>query len=469
MNLPHSRAYALATAALLLAFAPVASAQDTRTVKEPTLPPACITLKAALTSDQATSGQLEAHADKSGSDKSGLDTLRLQTALDHCDKGHAVELAADGSDNAFLIGPIAFRAGVSLLIDKGVTLYASRNPESYALTPGSCGVVNDSDHGCKPLVTVRSATGSGILGDGVLDGQGGARLIVDGSIANKSWWDLAEQAQTGGHQQVPRLIDTDLSDDFTLYRITVRHAPGIQLDFHRGDGLTVWGIRMDTPTTARNTDGIDLEQSRNITITQSFIRDGDDNVALKAGDGPTSNVTIAHNHFYWGHGLSIGSDTSGGISQVRVQDLSLDGSSNGIRIKSNPSRGGLVADVLYEDVCIRNTRDPLLFDTDYAFPGRGHAQLPVYQDITLRNVRITGGGRIEFNGFDETHRIGIALDGVLLLDGPNRYKPHAIHTDVTFGPGPVNLVFTGDDSTANGKEADGNLPSCAAKFVPFPQ
>jgi polygalacturonase len=452
-----------------LAAASVIHAQDLRTVKEPVIPPACITLKATLTSASAISGEIELRAAQAGSQNPALDTARVQQALDRCEKGRAVELASDGPNTAFLTGPIFLRPGVTLLIDKGVTLYATRNPEYYALTPGSCGVVNDdSSNGCRPLITAKNATGSAIMGDGAIDGQGGARIFSDGKISSKSWWDLADEARNAGHQQVPRMIDTDLTDDFILYRITLRNSPNFHLAFHRGDGLTVWGVKIDTPKIARNTDGIDPSQSKNITITHSFIRDGDDNVAIKAGDGPTTNITIAHNHFYWGHGMSIGSETNGGVSGVRVNDLSLDGPDNGIRIKSNPTKGGLVEDVTYNDICIRDSRYPILFDTAYTFPGRGIDQLPVYQDITLHNVRITGGGKIQFNGFDNTHRIAVTLDGVLALGDSKTYRAQAIHTDFTFGPGPVNTIFTGDDSTVAGKEVNGNLPGCSTKFVPFP-
>ncbi len=63
--------------------------------------------------------------------------------------------------------------------------------------------------------------------------------------------------------------------------------------------------------------------------------------------------------------VSIGSETDGGVSKVRVFDLSLslDGADNGIRIKSNAARGGLVHDVSYEDVCVRNSPNPILLDT----------------------------------------------------------------------------------------------------------
>jgi polygalacturonase len=456
-------------AALALAGASTLHAQDLRTVKEPVIPPACVTLKAVLTTATAAGGEIEARAYKAATGQTGLDTARIQQALDHCDKGRAVELAADAANSAFLIGPISLRTGVTLLVDQGVTLFATRNPEYYALRPGSCGLVDtESAGGCHPLITVRNASSSAIMGDGVIDGQGGAPTIVDGKPASKSWWDLAEDARTAGRQQVPRMIDTDLSDDFTLYRITLRNSPNFHVAFHRGDGFTVWGVKIDTPKTARNTDGIDPAQSKNITITQSFIRDGDDNIAIKAGEGPTTNMTVIHNHFYWGHGMSIGSETNGGVSGIRVQDLSLDGPDNGIRIKSNPTRGGLVQDVLYDDICIRDSKNPIFLDSAYSFPGKGVDQLPVYADITLRNVRLIGGGKVQFNGFDHTHRVGVTLDGLVGLDGALHYKAQANHTDLTYGPGPVNLIFSGDDSTVKGKEVNGSLPPCASKFVPFP-
>jgi polygalacturonase len=470
MNQPHLSPRTLSISIALSLAAAAMHAQDTRTVKEPVIPPACITLQSSLTAASATSGEVEARAAKAGSENPTLDTARIQQALDHCAKGAAVELASDNSNNAFLSGPLFLRAGVTLLIDKGVTLFGTRNPEFYALTPGSCGLVNDnSSSGCRPLITVKSATGSAIMGDGAIDGQGGAKIIFDGKPSGKSWWDLAEDARTAGRQQVPRMIDTDLTDNFTLYRITLKNSPNFHVAFHRGDGFTAWGVRIDTPKTARNTDGIDPAQSSNITITQSFISTGDDNVAIKAGDGPTTHMTVIHNHFYAGHGMSIGSETNGGVSGILVQDLSLDGPDNGIRIKSNPTRGGHVEDVLYEDICIRDSKYPITFDSTYSFPGKGVDQLPVYDGITLRNVRISGGGRIQFNGFDHDHRVGVTLDGVLITDSPLRYKPEANHTDLTFGPGPVNILFSGDDSTVTGKPINGTPASCAAKFVPFPR
>ena len=140
-------------------------------------------------------------------------------------------------------------------------------------------------------------------------------------------------------------------------------------------------------------------------------------------------MTIAHNHFYTGHGMSIGSNTDGGASAIRVTDLSIDGADNGIRIKSNSSRGGPVHDVVYEDVCIRNTKNPIYMDSNYSAGwGKDRDRLPHFTGITLRNVRILGSGKITLDGFDPAHRLGIAFENVT-LENPSKVKIHAVHAE----------------------------------------
>ena len=124
--------------------AAVAAGQDTRTVTEPKIPAACVRLTAHLSASQGVFAE---------ADEARLDTGRIQTALDGCKAGQAVELAAAAGKNAFLTGPIELRPGVTLLVDEGVTLYGSRDPKVYEMTPGSCGIVTkEGGHTCKPLI-----------------------------------------------------------------------------------------------------------------------------------------------------------------------------------------------------------------------------------------------------------------------------------------------------------------------------
>ena len=153
---------------IALSSVPFLAAQDTRTVTEPALPPVCASLDAQL----SVSGRGLAPTDE---DK--LDTARIQQALDHCGKGQGVLLRAHENNNAFLSGPIELREGVTLIVDKGATLFASRNPAVYEKSSGSCGLVNDQGNGCNPLISAKHISGAGVMGDGIIDGRGGEKLL----------------------------------------------------------------------------------------------------------------------------------------------------------------------------------------------------------------------------------------------------------------------------------------------------
>src|SRR5215831_2695567 len=126
MAIGHARSRIVLGGALLWLLAGPARAQDTRTVSEPRLPPACATLAAKLAARQ---GALAPAYERRP------DTRRIQEAIDACP---AVTLAAAGAKNVFLAGPLHLKAGVTLVMGAGAALYASRNPRDYDVSPGSC-------------------------------------------------------------------------------------------------------------------------------------------------------------------------------------------------------------------------------------------------------------------------------------------------------------------------------------------
>ncbi|MBV9878985.1 MAG: hypothetical protein JO180_00740 [Gemmatirosa sp.] len=456
-----------ALVALVATTAPLAAplpAQDTRTVVEPRIPGACATLAAALVP--------VGDSTLAAADEGRLDTDRIQRAIDGCGAGKAVVLRGDAARRAFLSGPLRLRAGVTLVVDSGATLFASRDPHVFEVSPGSCGVLAPSNRGCRPLISAERAAHAGVMGAGTIDGRGWATLLDRGADKGVSWWDLAQQARnTKLNQNCPRLVVASGSDDFTLYRLTLRNSPNFHVVFEKGDGFTAWGVRIYTPQpNARNTDGIDPSAARNVTITRSWILTGDDNVALKGGNGPMSHTTVSHSHFYRGHGMSIGSETNAGVDHLYVTDLTVDGADNGLRIKSNASRGGLVTHVTYENVCIRKTKEPILMDTHYtASPETTGTLVPVFRDVALRGVHVQDGGRITLDGYDATRRLGMTFDGVT-VDDVAKVKWQASHADVTLGAGGTNLLVAGDDVRVQGTPTPPpNGPdACAAKFAPFP-
>jgi polygalacturonase len=444
--------------AVSFAWAGLLDAQDSRRVSEPSLPASCVVLEARLA---APAGVLSDQGEKSP------DTSRIQAAIDGCTPGRAVVLTRSADKDVFLTGPLRLRPGVTLVVGERTALFASRDPRDYDVEPGSCGVLRPVDKrgpGCRPLLLAEDAPGAAVMGPGAIDGRGGAKMAGD----DRSWWQIASQAKVFDLQQsCPRLLVVRRSNGFVLYRITLRNSPNFHVVAEQTDGFTAWGVRIRTPKTARNTDGIDPSSSTNVTIAHSFIDTGDDDVAIKSGPaGKAAQITIAHNHFYSGHGMSIGSGTSGGVSAVRVSDLTIDGADNGLRIKSDRSRGGLVEDVSYEDVCLRDVANPIVLTTMYTtFPGD---RPPVYRKIRLTDVRSLTRGRSTILGLPE-QRIDVTLDNVS-VDGQRPDELSAEHADVRIGPRrgsflPSGATVSVDDAGAVTAEP----PRCEGRFTPFPE
>lgn len=391
---------------------------DSRTVAEPSFPLACT----VLTPQQSASSL----------NQSLFDTSRLQAAINNCPVGQAVALSASGTTNAFLTQPITLKAGVTLLLDPEVTLFGSTNYSDYNCTADLC----------TPLIDVAANTalnpGSAIMGYGVIDGQG------------SSCWQSAIDDGT----RCPRLIwvgdyrTNSTSDNFTLYKITIQNAGQFHV-YAISNGFTAWGVKITAPNNSPNTDGIDPSASSNITIRDSYISDGDDHVAIKAGIGHVSNVTITHNHLYSGHGISVGSETNAGVNNVLVSENVIDDanvggtSTNSIRIKSDSSRGGEVKDVLYQDICLQNPGHAFVFDPFYS--DATGSLIPYFHDIHMQNVHmLTTDSSSTFVGYDASRVLTMTMDDVVwdAYSSSDFTSAYTSNAAFTLGPGKVNFAST---------------------------
>ncbi len=453
-------------AALGLICAGVA-AQDTRTVTEPSFPPVCTALDAELSAG-STGLPLSSETQD--------DTSRIQNALTTCaSTGQAVELRPSGTNNAFLIAPIRIPAGVTLLVDAGVTVYASRNPRDYdANSSHACGTIASSGSGCLALITVNRSNRAGLMGYGVIDGRGYLPLLIDGAPSNSSWWDLADQANTQKlSQNCPRLLQVNNTDGFTLYKITLMNSPNFHVALGTDTNFTAWGVKIIAPYDSRNTDGIDPGYSSNVTITKSYISDGDDNVAVGGGNAPgATNISVVDNFFGDGHGASIGSLTQNGVSNVVFDHITIAGDSantnqNGVRIKSDVSRGGLVQNITYSNICMRNVRHPIVFDPFYTSGATGNL-IPSYQNIVMRNVHATTEGLILIEGHDPNVATTISMSNVQ-VDNVKSSDITQEYVAYTLGPDPVNfapfLKGTGVSVTGNVTTSNPPLDCPASMFA----
>jgi len=462
-----------------------AKAQDTRTVTEPKVPAVCTTLKAQLRSVNNTIAE---------TDEGKLDTARIQEALDKCKQGKAVRLAQSSGRDAFLTGPLELRTGVTLLVDKGVTLFGSRDAALYemkgeGMTPGLCGTIAGgappavfpapqrpapARGGCRPLISINNAQNVGLMGDGVIDGRGYAKILGK----DYSWWELARRAEPKNERYFnPRMIVASHADGLVMYRITLHNSTNFHVSVNQTNGFTAWGVHLLTPTVkgtdARNTDGIDPGSSTNVTVAHSWVDNGDDNIAIKTG---VSHMSVIDNHFYSGHGMSIGSETYSGQSFLLVDGLTEDHTTSGIRIKSNVTRGGPVHDLVYRNICMRDVKNPIAISPyytnqttePYEDPKYKGDRIPDYKAITIQNITSTTDGDVLVAGLNDEHITQVTLDNVR-IDGIAPSQVHGHFATVTLGPGGTNIDFSGTDIKVVPASGPKRVEAynCEGKFVPM--
>jgi polygalacturonase len=439
---------------------------DSRSVSQPSVPPACATLSAQL----ETGNEQFSSADET----TPPDTSRIQSALSSCSgTGQAVVLAPNGSNNAFLSGPLSLPASVDLVVEAGATLYASRNPANYQVSGQSaCGTVASSDNGCKPFINV-TGSNAGLMGTQSGSSQGEINGRGDQDILGTSgtWWALANTANSDGKKQNnPRLIESDGHNSLTLYDIDLVNAPFFHVYFQSGNGLTVWGVRIKTPATARNTDGVDPDSATNVTVNDSYIQDGDDGIAIKTNASAASNMTIENSHFYGTHGISIGSQTQYGVTNILVENDTVSGSdssgnvssdNNGIRIKTSSSEGGRVSDVSYENICDTGVKHNLEFNPFYS-SGNG-STTPDFTGIVVdgfKSVSSASSAKSVLEGYNSANPLGLTLENVSLDATSSTAQDADISTyDTNFTP-------SGTDVTVTSISGSGSVPSCSFPGYP---
>ena len=338
-------------------------------------------------------------------DGSTKDTAALQAAIDECAKaagGGTVQLAA----GTFISGPLDLKSNITLQIDKGTTLAASPDHDDFSL------IEEFHEHGRRPLLSSDHAENITITGGGTIDGKG------------DTWW----SNRAPGYIR-PRLIVFRYSKHIRMEDITVQNSPSWQIVPYYSDDLTFRNMKVLAPDRiSHNTDGIDPFSSGHILIDHVLIDTGDDNVAIKSGqpnspgpDAPSHDITITDCEFLHGHGLSVGSEVSGGVQNVRAERIHFKGTGTGVRIKSNRDRGNDIGPFVYRDLTMEDVQTPILISEFYPKIPETIETAPVtrltphFHDITIENLRATGAKEAAvIVGLPESPVAGLTLKNITI-------------------------------------------------------
>jgi polygalacturonase len=376
------------------------------------------------------------------------DTLALQAAIDQCAKGSGgtVHLSA----GTYLSGPLDLKSHVRLSLDKGATLLGSADMADYPIRA-------DAPWRRVSLIHADHAASIAISGAGTIDGNG------------KVWWDAQMSRQKGSPENPrPLLIDLTNDKDILIEGVTIQNSPQYNVTTFWCDGLTVRNVTILNPgRSAPNTDGIDPVSTSHVLIEHTTIDTGDDNVAIKSGlvergdpNVPSTDITIRDCIFRNGHGLSIGSETAGGVRNVTVERVTFNGTRQGIRIKSARGRGNDIGNFTYRDIKMEGVETPIQITAYYTGMVKGDTGQPVtehtpkFHDITIENLTATGAKfAAAIMGLPESPIKNLVLKNVTIsaATGMKLQNVESTQSNVVITPTTGDPVTIGPGVTINGK------------------
>ncbi|XP_009621433.1 putative polygalacturonase [Nicotiana tabacum] len=226
--------------------------------------------------------------------------------------------------------------------------------------------------------------------NGTINGQG------------QAWWKKFRQKLLN-HTRGP-LVQIMWSTDIIISNITLQDSPFWTLHPYDCKNVTIRNVTILAPIAgAPNTDGIDPDSCEDVLIENCYISVGDDGIAIKSGwdqygityGRPSKNILIRNLiiRSNVSAGVSIGSEMSGGVSNVTVENVLIWNSRRAVRIKTAPGRGGYVRDITYRNLTFENVRVGIVIKTDYnEHPDERFdpKAVPVLKDISYTSIHGEG-------------------------------------------------------------------------------
>jgi len=375
----------------------------------------------------------------------------------------------------WLTGPIHFRSRTELHVERGALIKFSGDFKLYPLTVIDLKGEKEVDS-TSPISGI-DLEDVAITGAGIIDGEGDAwRPLKKDKLGDGDWktvvksggvvddkgttWYPSREAMTGGkiaealrkanslnvaeyepaHEFLrPKMLRFIGCKRVLLQDTTFQNPPNWTLNPVLCDDVSILNVQVRNLPNAQNSDALDLESCRHAIIRNCTFDVGDDGICLKSGKDapgrrigvPTEDVLIEGCTVYHAHGgFTIGSEMSGGVRNIRVDNCTFMGTDIGLRFKSTRGRGGVVEKIYVSNVHMtdipgdainfnlyyggRSPLDETAGNVETNFPPVTE-ETPQFRDIHIENVTCRGAKKaIVLEGLPEMAIRDIALKNVAI-------------------------------------------------------
>ncbi|XP_077213877.1 pectin lyase-like superfamily protein [Tasmannia lanceolata] len=321
----------------------------------------------------------------------------------------------------WVTGSFNLTSNFTLFLEEGAVILGSKDPKEWPVIQPLPSYGRGRERlGGRHISLIH---GDG-LKDVVITGKNGS---IDGQ--GRMWWELwwnRTLEHTRGH-----LLEFMNSQNIFISNITFLNSPFWTVHPVYCSNVVIRGVTILAPLHSPNTDGIDPDSCSNVCIEDCYIESGDDLVAVKSGwdqygismARPSSNIVVRRvsGTTPTCSGIGIGSEMSGGISNVVVEELHVRNSAAGVRIKTDRGRGGYITNITISNITLENVKIPIRFSrgaNDHPDEGWNPRALPIVKGVYISNVVGVGIKRapvlegLEGAPFDGICLSNVKLDGI---------------------------------------------------------
>lgn len=319
-------------------------------------------------------------------DSATMNTKALQAAIDACPKGGVVKVPS----GVFLTGALFLHGDMTLELEKGAVLQGSGNPDDYPKIRNrfegweletyssliNCGVMDRTKSQMTGNVALR--------GEGTIRG-GGSEL---GMAMRRAAGDDGQGRSRG------RLVQFLNCRNIAMTGLSIENPPCWTIHMVYCEDITCYDLDIKSMGVP-NGDGIDPDSCEDFYIVGCRFENGDDCIAIKSGKNPEGNevniptrgVYVSDCDFVQGHGISIGSETSGGVEDVLVRECKAGALINGMQIKSTRDRGAYIKGVTVRDCALQQIT--VFTRLSYNNDGIPAPVPPKYSDFTFERIDLS--------------------------------------------------------------------------------
>jgi polygalacturonase len=337
---------------------------------------------------------------------------------------HLSQFVSDGGAHLhvpagkWLTGSFNLTSHFTLFLHKDAVLLASQDVSEYpAIRPlPSYGRGRDAAAGrFTSLIFGTNLTDVVITGEnGTIDGQG------------EFWWQRFHKGKLKYTR--PYMIEIMFSTNIQISNLTLLNSPSWNVHPVYSSNILIQGITIIAPVTSPNTDGINPDSCTNTRIEDCYIISGDDCVAVKSGWDeygiafamPTRQLIIRRLTCIspYSATIALGSEMSGGIQDVRAEDITAVNTESGIRIKTAVGRGGYVKDIYVKRMTMHTMKWVFWMTGNYGSHADTHYDpnaIPVIQGINYKDMvadNVSMAARLE--GISGDPFTGICISNVTI-------------------------------------------------------